>query len=105
MANFLENIPLPDWIQAKNAKIADIAIAHTKVVVGEMPQKDMTKIGLELIVKRTDTMDKYISKIGGLTVNDAMKLYMPEILALTVGSALLGSVIGYNWTKIVKVLK
>jgi len=94
--SIFENIELPEFIQKKNAKIAEIAIQNTKQVVNKLSSSDLTKIGLELLAKKTNTMDKYIHQIGTATVNDGMKVYLPEILALTVGCGILGSIIGYQ---------
>ena len=87
---------MPAYIKAKNVEIAQKALEHFKAVVPTIPKGDITKIGMELFVGRTETLDKYVVQIGGLTITDAIKIYMPEILALTVGSFLLGCVAGYQ---------
>lgn len=97
-----KKFPIPKYIEKKNEELVQLALEHTKKVISEISTSDAIKIGSELLSKNTSTLEKYIVKVGTQTTNDGIRLYLPEILALTAGSCLLGAVIGYNWKTIIK---
>lgn len=104
MTELQKKIPIPKYIEKKNEILVGQAMGYTKEIVSRMSAADALRIGAELLKGQTTTLDKYILEIGTKTAGDGIRVYLPEILALTVGSGLLGAVIGYNWDTIKKEL-
>lgn len=91
-----KNIPIPKYIEQKNLEIAKSGMVHLEEKLKTIGSATLTKIGMEAIGGKYDTAKNIGFDVAVKTSNDALRIYMPEILALTVGSCLIGCVIGYQ---------
>lgn len=99
------NIILPKYIENKNARISAKAMELIWNELSKLNGKEMAQIGVQLIANKNDKLIEVLTPAGAKTIDEAIKMYMPEIISITLGSFTLGAIIGANWNNIVKSFK
>lgn len=104
LGNGKYKIPIPKYIQDKNARISAVAITNVLDEIKKMNGTEVAQIGIQMMAGKNDKLVSVLTPAGAKTINEAIGIYMPEIIALTLGSFALGAVAGANWDSIKKLL-
>ena len=102
--NQAENKFIPQYVKTKNAEISAYAIQNVMDDLKKLNITEMFKIGTDLAKKDTAFMEYKICPAISKTIDFGMQKYMPEIIALTLGSFTVGAVVGANWDSIKKLI-
>ncbi len=90
-----KEIQLPKFIQNKNQLLSESAVQTLKEKLSTLSAQDWYKITGEAVFSKYDTISRVLSSAGKEVTDDAIRIYLPTLLALFGGSMILGGIIGY----------